>query len=77
VGRKVSVDRAALKQHRAAPCSTRMAVQAEPDCREPFVGAEADESPADRNVLMARQAAAGGKERHGSAIVIVMAHKAT
>jgi hypothetical protein len=25
---------------------------------------------------MARQAAAGGEERHGSAIVIVMAHRA-
>jgi hypothetical protein len=54
-----------------------MAVQTKPDRREPFVGAEADESTADRNVLMAWQAAAGGEERHGSAIVIVMTHKAT
>jgi hypothetical protein len=53
-----------------------MAVQAEPDRREPFVGTEADEGTADRNVLMARQAAAGGEERHGSAIVIVMAQRA-
>jgi hypothetical protein len=53
-----------------------MAVQAEPDRREPFVGVEADEGTADRNVLMAWQAAAGGEERHGSAIVIVMAQRA-
>jgi hypothetical protein len=53
-----------------------MAVQAEPNRREPFVGTDADEGTADRNVLMARQAAAGGEERHGSAIVIVMAQRA-
>jgi hypothetical protein len=54
-----------------------MAVQTKPDRREPFVGTEADEGTADRNVMMAWQAAAGGEERHGSAIVIVMAHRTT
>ena len=67
VGRQVAVDRAALQQHRAAPRAARMAVQAKPDRWQPFVGVVAEERAADRDVLVARQAAAGGEQGHGIA----------
>ena len=42
-------------------------MQPKPDRRQPFVGVLAEERAADRDVLVARQAAAGGEQRHDSA----------
>ena len=52
-------------------------MQTEPDRLQPFVGVVAEECAVDRDVLVARQAAAGGKQRHDSASHAAHSHIAT